>query len=172
MGLGLKEQKGPRCDPHPWSQRTGDLTWESSRLSGLEWAGQTPSSPLLLLGSGRTPRACLSSSPRSPSYALKDPRAWRGLWRAGDWPGSSEGSPGLSGRGNHPPLFFCSSRRAPPTCSPDLPGLRGMDPVWSPLLFPPQSPYVLPVHSGVPPVSLGVRVPHQRPAGALVVGRL
>ena len=52
VGLRLKEQKGPRCAPHPWSQRAGDLTWEPSRLPGLEWAGQTPSSPLLLLQSG------------------------------------------------------------------------------------------------------------------------
>ena len=55
--------------------------------------------------------------------------------------------------------------------SPNLPGLRDANPVWPPLLLPLQSPYVLPVHSGVPPVSLGVRVPHQWPAGALVVGR-
>ena len=47
VGLRLKEQKGPRCAPHPWSQRVGDLIWEPSRLPGLEWVGQMPSSPLL-----------------------------------------------------------------------------------------------------------------------------
>ena len=52
VGLRLKEQKGPRLVPHPWSQRAGDLTWEPSRLPGLEWVEQTPSSPLLLLRSG------------------------------------------------------------------------------------------------------------------------
>ena len=52
MGLRLKEQKGPRRVPHPWSQRAGDLTWEPSRLPGLEWAGHMPSSPLLILWSG------------------------------------------------------------------------------------------------------------------------
>ena len=117
VGLRLKEQKGPRRDPHPWSQRAGDLTWEPSRLPGLEWAEQTPSSPLF-------------------SYS--------------------------SGLGSGGPL---------PPASPDLPGLRGAALVWSPLLLPPRSLYVLPVHSGVPPVSLEVRVPHQWPAGALVVGR-
>ena len=58
-----------------------------------------------------------------------------------------------------------------PPASPDLPGLRGADPVWPPLLLPLQYPHVLPVHLGVPPISLGVRVPHQWPAGDLVVGR-
>ena len=52
MGLRLKEEKGPRRGPHPWFQRTGDLTWEPSRLPGLEWVGEMPSSPLLLLRSG------------------------------------------------------------------------------------------------------------------------
>ena len=51
-GVRLKEQKGPRHSPHPWSRREGDLTWEPSRLPGLEWAGQMPSSPLLLLPEG------------------------------------------------------------------------------------------------------------------------
>ena len=52
MELRLKEQKGPRRAPHPWSQRAGDLTWEPSRLPGLEWAGQMPSAPLPLLPEG------------------------------------------------------------------------------------------------------------------------
>ena len=52
LRLSLKEQKGPRHAPHPWSQRAGDLTWEPSRLPGLTWARQTSSSPLLLLQSG------------------------------------------------------------------------------------------------------------------------
>ena len=46
--LRLKEQKRPRRAPHPWSQRTGDLTWEPSRLPGPEWVGPSPSAPLLL----------------------------------------------------------------------------------------------------------------------------
>ena len=57
VGIRLKGHKGPRQAPHPWSQRAGDLTWEISRLPGLEWVGQMPSSPLLLLRSGRAPPA-------------------------------------------------------------------------------------------------------------------
>ena len=72
---------------------------------------------------------------------------------------SSAGSPGQVGRaitlGSSP-----SPPRGPlPPTSPDLPSLRGADPVWPPLLIPPLSPYVLLVHFGVPPVSLGVRIP-------------
>ena len=52
VGLRLQEQKGPRRAPHPWSQRAGDLTWEPSRLPGLEWAGRSPSVPLPFLPEG------------------------------------------------------------------------------------------------------------------------
>ena len=109
-GFRLKEQKGPRLAPHPWSQRAGDLTWEPRRLPGLEWAGQTPSSPLLPL-----PLA----SPDLPSLRPMPSRthaAWRGSWRAGDRPGNSAGSPCPSVWGNHLLLLSPSSRRAPPTC--------------------------------------------------------
>ena len=80
VGLRLKEQKGPRHAPHPWSQRTGDLTWEPSRLPGLEWAGQMPSSPLQLLCSGgweglsRLPLLIPPASFLCP----QGPTAWRG----------------------------------------------------------------------------------------------
>ena len=69
--LKFKEQKGPRCAPHPWSQRVGDITWEPSRLPlgegaldgrepawelsripRLEWVGQSPSAPLPLFPEG------------------------------------------------------------------------------------------------------------------------
>ena len=36
VGLRLKEQKGPRVPPIPGLKRAGDLTWEPSRLPGLE----------------------------------------------------------------------------------------------------------------------------------------
>ena len=168
MELRLKEQKGPRLAPNPWSQRVGDLTWEPSKLPGLEWVGQMPSSPLLLLWS-------LESLPLliSPASLLcpQDPRslerALEGVWR----PGNSAGSPAQVGQ----VIALCSSPALPGgsllPASPDLPGLRGADLVWPPLLLPPQSPHILPVHLGLPPISLVVRVPHQRPAGALVVGR-
>ena len=144
------------------------------------------------LGAQRTPRVhvgraiALRSSPSPPRGPLPPaspdlpglppmpPRthaAWMGLWRAGDQPGSSAGSPAPVGQA----IALRSSPTLPgeplPPASPDLPCLRGASLVWPPLLLPPPSPYVLPVHSGVPPLSLGVRVPHQQLAGALVVGR-
>ena len=142
--------------------------------------------------------------------------AFRGLCGAGYQPRSSAGSPGQSGRGNHPPLISCSSRRAPPAClswSSSLPpmppgpmwpgwGFGGGMPSWELSRLPAQVDQVTPSSplrlflespsrllllisstSGAPilsglhfssplsPISLGVRVPHQRPAGALVVGR-
>ena len=60
-GLGSTEQKGPRHAPHPWSQRVGDLIWEPSRLPGLEWVGQTPSSPLQLVQDGSSHLSLLIS---------------------------------------------------------------------------------------------------------------
>ena len=93
-----------------------------------------PSSPLLLLWSrGPFPPA----SPDLPGLPPMPPRthaAWRGLWRAGDRPGSSAGS--RAQVGDRPPLLSHSSQRVPPTCFSDLPGLRGSDPVWPPLLLP------------------------------------
>ena len=101
---------------------------------------------------------------------LKDQKGPRraptpGLRGQGTSPGSLTAFLASSGRGKHPPLLLLSP------ASPDLPGLRGADPVWPPLLLPSQSPHILPVRFGVPPISLGVRVPHQRTAGTLVVGR-
>ena len=49
--LGSRNRRGPGCPP-PRSQRAWDLTWEPSRLPGLKWAGQSPSTPLLLLLQG------------------------------------------------------------------------------------------------------------------------
>ena len=229
-GLGSRNRRGPGMPPHPWSQRAGDLLWEPSRLPGLEWAGQMPSSPLLLLQSGRAPPPCLSWSPRPPSYGPKDPRGLEGglegrgpAWELSrllmpKWVGQLPSTPLPllpEGPSHLPPVLplaalLCpqgptrpgggfgvqgtglGAQQAPrarggraialrsfpalpgeslPPASPDLPSLRGANPVWLPLLLPPQSPYVLPVHFGVPPVSLGVRVPHHWPAGALVVGR-
>ena len=153
MGLRLKAQgtEGTQACPPPLVSRAGDLTWEPSRLPGLKWAGQMPSSPLLLLWSGvwegpshlpllippglpsyaprtnaagevgrgalegrglawdlrrlpvpewvgqsllscssqRVPPASLSWSPCLCPVPPRTHVAWRGVWRAGDWPGSS-----------------------------------------------------------------------------------
>ena len=74
-GMGLR----------PQSQRVGDLTWEPSRLPGLKWAGQMPSSPLLLLWSGGP---LLPASPDLPDLPLMPPGPM--------WPG---GRGGLGGQG-------------------------------------------------------------------------
>ena len=57
------------------------------------------------------------------------------------------------------------------TPPPSQPPLRGAGSVWPPLLLSPHSPHILPSRSAVPPISLGVEVPHQHMAGTLVVGR-
>ena len=144
--------------------------WELSRLPEPEWAGQLSSAPLPLVPEGPS-HLPLLLSPWPPSYAPRTHVAWMGLWSGGYRLGSSAGSLARVGQ----VITLCSSPALPreslPSASPDLPGLRGTDPVWPPLLLPPQSRCVLPVLSGIPPVSLGVRVPHQWPAGTLVVGR-
>ena len=139
-------------------------TWELSRLPVPKWVGQTPSAPLVLLLEGPS---CLPLliSPAS----LVCPQDLGGLDGALDGekrPGSSAGSPARVGQA----IALCSSPALPreslPPASPDLPSLRGASPVWPPLLLPAPSPSVLLVHLGVPPVSSGVKVPHQWPAGA------
>ena len=139
--------------------------WELSRLPVPEWMGQSPSAPLLLLLQGPS-HLPLLISPASLLYPQDS--CGLGLWRSGNRLGSSVSSPARVGQ----VIALRSSPALPgaslPPASPDLPGLRGPDLVWPPLLLPPRSPYVLLVHSGVPPFSLGVTVPHQRPAGALV----
>ena len=97
VGLTLKEQKGSWRAPHPWSQRAGKLLWEPSRLPGLEWAGQMPSSPLLLLRSGVWEGPSLLPLLISPASLLwpRTHSVWRGLWSGGNWLGSSADSPEL-----------------------------------------------------------------------------
>ena len=144
------------------------LAWELSRFPCPQWAGQSPSALLLLPLDGPS---CLPLliSPAS-LLCLQDPRGLDGALDEGNRLESSAGSAARVGQ----VIALCSLPTLPGEpllpASPDLPGLRGTDLVWPPLLSP-WSPYVLLVHSGVPPVSLGVRVPHQQPAGALVVGR-
>ena len=94
-----------------------------------------------------------------------------GVSGQGTSPGIPAGSLGLNGWGNGPRSSPAPPGGPLPPASPDLPGLRGADPVWPPLLLSPQSPHIVLVHLGVPPVSLGVRVPHEQRAGTLVVGR-
>ena len=51
-----------------------------------------------------------------PPVPPRTHETWRGLWSAGDGPGSSAGSQGPRGQGNRPPLLSRSSWRVPPTC--------------------------------------------------------
>ena len=130
-------------------------------------SGQGNHPPLLLDGSSHLSLLISPDSLLAPRTHV----ARMGLWARGCQLGSSAGSPAQVGQ-----VFALRSSPAIPResllpASPDLPGLRGADPVWPPLLLPPQSTYVLLVHFGVPPISLCVRVPHQWHAGALVVGR-
>ena len=129
-----------------------------------------PSSPLLLLQSGRAPPTCFLISP-APLLCPQDPYGLEGALEEGYRLVSSAGSRIRAGQ----TITLCSSPtfsgESLPPAFPDLPGLRGTNPVGPPLLLSPQSPYMLPVHFGVPPISLGVRVPHQRLAGTPVVGR-
>ena len=172
-GLGSRNRRGPGVPPTPGLRGKGTSPGSPAGFLGSSGWGRRP--PLLSCSSGLG-GPLPSASPDLPDFPPMPPRthaAWRGLWRAGDQLGSSAGSPARVGRSitlRSSPLLLEG-----PSCLPllisDLPGLRGADPVWPPLLLPSQSPYILPVHFGVPSISLGIRVPHQQPAGALVVGR-
>ena len=92
---------------------------------------------------------------------------WGGLGGQGTGLGAQQAPQARVGGAN-----ALRSSPAPPTCLSWSPWPQRH---WSCLDStsppPPQSPHILPVHLGVPPVSLGVRVPQQQLAGALVVGR-
>ena len=172
VGLRLKKQKGHRrALPAPVSEARGphlgvqQASW--ARVGGAN-ALLSSTAPLVWGPGGHLPPA----SPDLPEpMPPRTHTAWRGLWRAGDQLRSSAGSPARVGQA----ITLRSSPALPgeslPPASPDLPRLRGTDPVWPPLLLPSQSPYILPVPSGVPSISLGVRVPHQQLAVTLVVGK-
>ena len=156
-GLGSRNRRGPGVPPTPGLRGQGTSPRSPAGFLGSSGWGKCP--PLLLLQSGRAPTASFSWSPWPPSYALKNPRGLEGALEGRGSPWELSRLPGLS-RGA---VALCSSPALPgesfPPASPDLPGLRGTDPVWPPLLLPPQSPYILLVHFGVPPVSLGVSPP-------------
>ena len=181
MGLRLEEQKGPRharplfsdgMAPHLGAQQA---SW--AQVDGAN-ALLSPSAPLIWEGPSRLP---LLISPAS-LYAPRDPHGLEGAlegrvlaWELSrlpvpKWPGWLPSAPLLPRKSLLPASPALPTESLPPA-SPDLPSLRGANIAWPPLLLPPQSPCVLLVHFGVPPVSLGIRSPHQRPAGALVAGR-
>ena len=113
--LRLKEQKGPRRGPHPWSQRAGDLTWEPIRLPVLKWVGPMPSSPLLLLPEGPS-HLPLLPSPASLLCPQGPMRPGRGFGGQGISLGAQQAPWAPQWAGNCPPLLSHSSWRAPPAC--------------------------------------------------------
>ena len=136
-GLGSGNRQGPGVPPTPGLRGRGphlgaqQASW--ARVGGAVALLSSPA-PLVWEGPSRLP---LLISPAS-LLCLQDQCGCGGAWRMGDQPGSSGGSPCPSGRGNCPPLLSCSSGLGGPLppASPDLPGLRGADPVWPPLLLP------------------------------------
>ena len=174
MRLRFQEQKWTRGAPTPGLRGSGTSPGSPAGFLGSSGWGKCP--PLLscssCLGIGRAPTggSLLPASPDLPGLTPVPPGPTKPGWGFGGGgyrPVSSTGSPGRVGQA----IALHSSPTPPRGPLPDLPGLRGTNPVWPPLLLPPLSSHVLPVHLGFPPISLGIRVPHQWLAGALVVGR-
>ena len=158
----------------PW--KAGNPDWKLSRFSGPKWEGQTPSAPLLLLRSWRAPPACLSCSPPASLLCPQDqrvpegasegvgaaPRAGQTSWA--DWAGETLGSlPPRSEPLRVPPGMGTPPRLSHPSGAPALSSLHFSSSLSSPISYW--------FAWGVPPISLGIKVPHQHPAGTQVVGR-
>ena len=170
-----------RAGKGPWGCGGWGLgSTEQLPTPGLRGQGTSPGSPAGFLGSsgwGKRPPflSCSSSpegpshlpllfSPRPPSYAPRTNVAgggWALEGRAPAWEWAQQAPRARVGRAITLRSSLAPPGRPRPPASPDLPSLRGADPVWPPLLLPPQYPNILPVHLGVPPVSLGVRVPNR-----------
>ena len=115
-GLGSSNRREPGMPPTPGLRGQG--TSSGSPAGFLGSSGWGKCSPLLSCSSGLG-GPLPPASPDLPCLLPVPPRShttWTGLWRAEDQPGSSAGSPVLSGWGNRPLLLSCSSQRAPPTC--------------------------------------------------------
>ena len=157
-------------------------TWPGGGF-GLQVTGlggqQPPRAPV-----GRAIPLCFSSAPpgwplppATPDLPGLPPMppgpTWRG-WGFG-WGGSGLGAeqPPLPEQARQSPSAPLPLFPESPSHLPLLISLASGALILSGLHFssPTQSPYVLPVHFGVPPVSLGVRVPHQQLVGTVVVGR-
>ena len=100
-----------------WSQRAGDPTWEPSRLPGLKWAGQMPSSspaPLIPKGPSHLPLLIsLVSFLRSqdPHYLEGTLEGRRLAWELSRFP-----MPQWAGQTPSAPFPFLWSWRGPPAC--------------------------------------------------------
>ena len=133
-GLGSRNRRGPGVRPTP--DLRGQGTSSGSRAGFLGSSGRGKRPPLLSCSSGLGGLLPPASNdlPGLPPMPPRTLAAWRGLWRAGDWPGSSACSPCPSGRGNHPLLLSHSS------------SLGG--PLNLPLLFSPRPPSYVPKDPG------------------------
>ena len=177
-GVGLRLNTSGGAQECLWPWRAEDQVQDLSRLTGPEWEGEMPSLPPLILRSQRAlPCPPLLFSPRLPPMPLRPTRPGGALGGRRTWPRSPAGFPGPDWAGEMLGML-----------PPDPPSPRGSLQAWEPLPAPSHpsgvpvlsglhfsspltSPYVLPGCSGVPPISLGIEVPHQHPAGALVLGR-
>ena len=164
-GLVSRNGRGPGVPPTPELRGRGphlgaqQASW--ARVGGAVAILSSPAPPVWE-GPSRLPLLISLASLLCP----QDPRGLEGWGAALEGRGLAwelSSLPGLSGQGDRPLLLSRSSPRPLPPASPDLPSLRGADPVWPPLLLPTLSPYILLDHLEVPPVSLGISVPHQQP---------
>ena len=137
----------PSYDPKDPCDMEGTLesrgsAWELSRLPEPEWAGQSPSAPLLLLPEGPS-HLPLLISPAS-LLCLQDPCSLDGALEGGYWLGSSAGSPAQVGQ----VITLHSSPALPGESVPPHPRL--------PLLISPASgaPILSGLHSSTPSVPL------------------
>ena len=127
-GLGSRNRRGPGCPPFLVSRGQGTSPGSPAGFLGSSEQGKCP--PLLSCSSslgGPLPPA----SPDLPGLPPMPPRthaAWMGVWRAGDWPGSSAGSLCPSGWGNRPPLLPEGPSHLPLLISPasGVPILSGL----------------------------------------------
>ena len=151
-GLGSRNRRGPGVSPIHGLRGRGTSPGSPACSPGLSGQGNRPL--LLSCSYWRAPPTCLSCSrfgllPMPPGPMPLGGRG--GPWRAGDWSGSSAGSPFLWVRQlPSAPLLLLPEG---PSHLPRLISLALGAPILSGLHFSPlQSPHVLPVHLGVPPV--------------------
>ena len=127
-GLGPRNRRSPGVPPTLPLRGLGTSHGSPAGFLGSSGRGKRP---LLLSCSSGLGGPLPPASPDLPGLPPMPPRthmAWRGLWRAGDEPGSSAGSLGPSGRCSRPSLVSLSSWRAPPACLSCSPGLPPMPP--------------------------------------------
>ena len=148
QGIGLGDQQPP------WAPVGGAITLHSSPTPpGWPLLPATPDLPCL------------------PPVPSRTHTAWRGLWRGGTGLGAQQAPQACVGQGN----ALHSSSALPggslPPASPGLPWPQRRQSCLASISPPPSIPPRSTGSLGGSSHLLGLRVPHQRPAGALFVGR-